>query len=435
MVSNTGHGLSRPVAMQGIAGRKNRKIDMSFIAENDLAAGSPEAFWQEVRAAYPRQEPLLNLNNAAVSPPPLEVEQAVIEAYRFISRNPDVNMWSKLDAALPDIKAELAQLIDCSPTEIALNRNSSEGLSTAIFGIPLQPGDQVLISPWDYPSARAGWLQRQQREGIVPITCQFGLLDDDEVIVAAYAGAITPRTRVMLLTHMYHWNGRLLPVERLCALARAHGIVTVVDGAQTFAQMPLSFRKLGCDIFVTSLHKWLGAPVGNGMLVVREGLIDETWPLLAPFDTPPLRIDKFDHWNLGTYNSAIQAGIAPAIRLHRRIGVERIQQRLNELTRYWIERARDIPGFRLQTPLNATPPGAVALFSIDGVDSRQLEKVLREQYQIHVKYRSVEDVAGLRVSPHIYMRKDDLDMFVDGLKAAVGEVTSAWTPQRRSSSH
>ncbi|RWN03631.1 MAG: aminotransferase class V-fold PLP-dependent enzyme [Mesorhizobium sp.] len=402
---------------------------MNFIDVDSPASDTPEAFWQEVRAAYPRQEPLLNLNNAAVSPPPLEVEQAVVDAYRLISRNPDVNMWSKLDAALPDIKAELAQLIDCAPTEIALNRNSSEGLSTAIFGIPLQPGDEVLISPWDYPSARAGWLQRREREGIEPVDCQFGLLADDEAIIEAYSRAITPRTRAMLLTHMYHWNGRLLPVERLCALAREHGIITVVDGAQTFAQMPVSFRKLGCDIFITSLHKWLGAPVGNGMLVVREGLIDDTWPLLAPFDPPPLRIDKFDHWSLGTYNSAIQAGIMPAIRLHRRIGVERIQRRLSELTRYWIERARDIPGFRLHAPLNAGPLdagpldaghlGAVALFSIDGVDSRQLERVLREQHRVHVKFRCVEAVAGLRVSPHIYMRKDELDVFVDALQAAV----------------
>ena len=108
------------------------------------------------------------------------------------------------------------------------------------------------------------------------------------------------------------------------------------------------------------------------MLVVRESLIDKTWPLLAPFDPPPLRIDKFDHRNLGTYNSAIQAGIAPAIQMHRRIGVVRIGQRLGELTRYWIDLAGDIPGFRLHTPLNAGPLlGAVALFSIDGVDSRQ----------------------------------------------------------------
>ncbi|TIL34225.1 hypothetical protein [Mesorhizobium sp.] len=157
------------------------------------------------------------------------------------------------------------------------------------------------------------------------------------------------------------------------------------------------------------------------MLVVREGLIDDTWPLLAPFDPPPLRIDKFDHWSLGTYNSAI--------RLHRRIGVVRIQRRLSELMRYWIERARDIPGFRLHTPLDAGPLdaealGAVALFSIDGLDSRQIEGVLREQHRVHVKYHRVEDIAGLRVSPHIYMRKDELDVFVDALQAAVGSCGS-----------
>jgi selenocysteine lyase/cysteine desulfurase len=269
--------------------------------------------WEHIRAAYPTQQPLLNLNNAAVSPPPLVVQEAMIDAYRFISQNPDVNMWSKLDTALPAIKRQLADLIDCGPEEIALNRNSSEGLSTAIFGIPLKTGDQVLISPWDYPSANAAWFQRQQREGIEAVTCRFDLLHSDDDILAAYAEAITPRTRVMQLTHMLHWNGRVLPVKRLCELARAREIITLVDGAQTFAQMPVSFRDLGCDFFVTSLHKWLGAPVGNGMLIVKESQIDRTWPLLAPFDPPPLRIDKFDHWNLGTYNSAIQAGILPAI--------------------------------------------------------------------------------------------------------------------------
>ncbi|WP_262297157.1 aminotransferase class V-fold PLP-dependent enzyme [Microvirga sesbaniae] len=381
-----------------------------------------EEAWHRVRAAYPPQQPLLNLNNAAVSPPPLVVQQAVIDAYLLIGQNPDVNMWSKLDAALPDIKKQLAELVDCAPHEIALNRNSSEGLSTAIFGIPLTPGDQVLLSPWDYPSVRAGWLQRQQRDGIEAVTCRFDLMASDDDIVAAFEAAITPRTRVMQLTHMFHWNGRVLPVKQLCALARAHDIVTVVDGAQTFAQMPVSFRELGCDFFVASLHKWLGAPVGNGMLIVKEAHIDRTWPLLAPFDQPPIGIDKFDHWNLGTYNSAIQAGIAPAIQLHREIGVRTIHARLQELTRYWISLAHDIPGFRLHTPLDTDDLGAVSLFSIDHVDSKALERELREKHQVHVKYREVDHVEGLRVSPHVYMLRADLDTFVTALRNAVKHV-------------
>ncbi len=191
---------------------------MNYLAVDRMA--EDESVWEPVRAAYPAQEPFLNLNNAAVSPPPIAVEEAVVDAYRFISRNPDYNMWSRLDTALPGIKRELAELIDCSPDEIALNRNSSEGLSTAIFGIPLAKGDQVLISPWDYPSVRAGWLQRQQREGIEVLNCAFDLLDSDDDIIEAYVEAMTPRTRVLQLTHMYHWNGRVLPVKRLCEIAR-----------------------------------------------------------------------------------------------------------------------------------------------------------------------------------------------------------------------
>ncbi len=139
------------------------------------------------------------------------------------------------------------------------------------------------------------------------------------------------------------------------------------------------------------------------MLIVNERQIDRTWPLLAPFDQPAVDIDKFDHWNLGTYNSAIQAGIAPAIEFHKRIGAEKMHARLRELSRYWISLARDIPGFRLHTATDTDSLGAITLFSIDGRDMKKLERDLREQHQVHVKYRKVEHVEGLRVSPHIYM--------------------------------
>ncbi|MFD5160640.1 aminotransferase class V-fold PLP-dependent enzyme [Streptomyces hawaiiensis] len=386
-----------------------------------MASPTPgqDDFWEHVRAAYPEQQPLLNLNNAAVSPPPLVVEQATIDAYRLVNRNPDRNMWSNLDLALPEAKAELAELIDCDPGEIALNRNSTEGLCTAIFGIPLAAGDQVVVSHWDYPSVRAAWFQRQEREGIEVVTADFDLMDSDDAIVEAYAAVLTPRTRVLQITHMSHWTGRVVPAKRLCRLAKDNGTLTVVDGAQTFAQMPVSFRDLDCDFFVTSLHKWMGAPVGNGMLVVREGVIDRTWPLLAPFDPPPLRVDKFDHWNLGTYNSALQAGILPAARFHREIGARAVHARVRELTRYWVERAAAIPGFRLHTPLDTETLGAVSLFSVDGLDARAVEQELRDTHRVHVKYREVRHLSGMRVSPHIYLRESELDRFVDALAEVV----------------
>ncbi len=344
----------------------------------------------------------------------------MIEAFRLISRNPDVNMWTRLDANLPSVKAALAALVDCDPAEIALNRNSTEGLSTVIFGVPMQPGDEVVVSEWDYPSALGGWQQRASREGIRVVRVRFDPLDDDDAIVSAYASALTARTRVMQLTHMLHWTGRVLPAERLCELARERGVVSLVDGAQTFAQMPVSFRTLGCDFFVTSLHKWLGAPVGNGMLIARRDRIASTWPLMAPFEDVPDRIDKFDHWNLGTYNSALQAGIAPAIEMHGEVGAQAMHARLRELTRYWVALARSIRGFRLHTPVDDERLGAVSLFSIVGADMKHVERELRERHQVHVKYRRAGPLEGLRVSPHVYTRKSELQQFVEALDRVLG---------------
>ena len=375
--------------------------------------------WERVRELYANQHPLLNLNNAAVSPPPVTVASAVSDALNFISQNPDVNMWSGLDKQLPDVKRHLARVADCEPEEIALNRNASEALSTALFGIPLKAGDHVVMSEWDYPSAGTGWAQRRQRENIEVEQVQFDRLDDDDAIVGAYVNAIRPQTRVIYLTHMLHWTGKVLPVERICAIAREKGVLTVVDAAQSFAQMPISFRAMGCDYFITSLHKWLGAPVGNGMLIVKRERIANTWPLLAPFDKDPSSIGKFDHWNLGTYNSALQAGIEPAIRLHEAIGVESIRARLQHLTRYWVNLARDIPGFELHTDIETDKLGAVGLFSVKGVDSQLLEQMLRDRYKINSKYRKVLNLEGIRISPHIYMRESELNIFVDSLRDAV----------------
>lgn len=411
-----GPDTDRRTAIKAMAAGSMLALPATVGAATGIARDDSEADWSKVRDAYVPQHPLNNLNNAACSPPPLIVQEAMIMAYRFANENPDVNMWDKLDNGLEGTKAKLALLADCDPAEIALNRNSTEGLCVAIFGLPMKAGDAVLLSDWDFPSMRQAWEQRRARDGIAIVPVAFDLMADDDAIVEAYSRAITPKTRAIQLTHMIHWTGRVLPVARICAIARARGIMTVVDGAQSFGHIPLSFRQLGCDYFVTSLHKWMCAPFGNGMLIMRSERIDGTWPLLAPFDPPPLRIDKFDHFNLGTYNSAAQTGIEPAIDFHEAVGGERKFRRLQSLTRYWVERASDIPGFRLHVPVDHPSLGAVSLFSIDGLQPERIERRLQAEFAIRVRMRRSGALEGVRVSPHIYTLKADLDRLVDSLR-------------------
>lgn len=386
-----------------------------------MAASGKQDRWAAVRAAYAPSSPMMNLNNAGVSPQPLVVQNAFIDAYRFANGEPDVNMWETLDGTRDRTKAKLARMVDCAVEEIALNRNSTEGLCTAIHGIDLKAGDEVLLSPWDYDSMRQAWLQRGRRHGVVVREVNFDALASDDAIVEAYRRAINKRTRVMHLTHMLHSTGRVLPVTRLCELARKHQLQTIVDAAQSFAHIPLSFREFGCDYLAASLHKWLCAPFGTGVLIVRKERIEDLWPLVAPLSGDAKGIAKIDGWNLGTYSSPAEHTIETAIDFHNELGTATVHARLRELSRHWIDKARSVPGFTLHTPLDETTLGAVTLFSITGRSSEELEAALRERHRIRVRFRRVNGLTGLRVSPHIYTSTDDLDKFVSALAAEVGK--------------
>jgi selenocysteine lyase/cysteine desulfurase len=387
-------------------------------AAGGLGSGTEaQGLWGRVRAGYSFSHQLLNLNNAGVSPQPRVVQDALIRAYRFANELPDVNMWEVLDATRLRTKQKLAALADCAPEEIALNRNATEGLCTVIYGLSLSPGDEVVISDWDYQSLRHAWQQRATREGIVLRSVDFPVNADDDTIIAAYRGAITARTKVLYLTHVVHYTGAVTPVAALCAIARAAGIQTIVDAAQSFAQYPVSFRSIGCDYLAVSLHKWLCAPFGTGMLIVRKERIEPLWPLLAPFDDPARGIARLDGSALGTYCSPAEHAIEPAIDFHHQIGSEAIHRRLHELSRYWIEAVRDIPGFELHTPLTDTSPTAVATFSLKQLPADDLEAVLRSRHAIHVLARHRGSFSGVRVSPHVYTQQAELDRFVRALHA------------------
>lgn len=405
--------------------RRNFLKNAAAAAAGSLLAGSPalasiaeqEDPWRKVAGEYTPSNQLLNLNNAGVSPQPKIVQEAMIRAYRFANELPDVNMWEVLDGSRARIKEKLAQLAGCDPGEIALNRNATEGLCTAIYGIDLRAGDEVILCDWDYDSMRHAWEQRAKRNGITLKVVSFDLLSDDEAIIEAYRRAFTSRTRVMHLTHMLHYTGRVLPVEALCGLARERGVQTIVDAAQSFAQLPLNFRDIGCDYLAVSLHKWLCAPFGTGMLIVKSSRIEALWPLLSPYEAAPKGIDKLDGSSVGTYSSPAERAIESAIDFHNALGTAAIHARLRHLSRYWIDRAKDIRGFRLHTPIQDARTAAVTLFSITGMEAEAIEKRLRAEHGIRVRFRKRGSLTGVRISPHIYTVTADLDRFVAALRS------------------
>jgi selenocysteine lyase/cysteine desulfurase len=361
---------------------------------------------------------ILNLNNGGVSPHPHSVSEAFHRLELAANEVPAYIMWRIQDQKEP-LRQRLAALAGADPEEIALVRNATEALENIIFGLDLRKGDEVIAAESDYPSMVAAWKQREARDGIKVRWVRLPLpTDDEEALVKPYLEAITPRTRVLHLTHLINWTGQVVPVRRLCQAAQARGIFTIVDAAHSFAHLVYRFSDLDCDAIGVSLHKWLCAPFGTGLLYVRREKIREVWPFFA---APPERkaddVRKFEH--LGTRSIPTEQAISAAIDFHEALGAQRKYERLVALRRYWLEKALQLPGVRSLTPERLA--GGLATIQVAGWEPQKLSDYLFEKHRIFTVGIDWMGIQGIRVTPHIYTRFSELDRLIEALRAASQE--------------
>lgn len=382
-------------------------------------AARAEDFWAVIQNAYSVNPNIINLNNGGVSPAPLVVQQAVERFNQLSNEGPSYYMWRILDQGREPLREKLAALAGCSPEEVAIDRNSTEALNTVIYGLDLKAGDEVIGCKQDYPNMIQAWRQRAQREGIVYKQLSFDLpIEDDEQIVRAYEQAITPRTRIIHVTHMINWVGQIMPVQKISDMAHQHGIEVLCDGAHSFGLMDFKIPDLHCDYFGTSLHKFLSAPIGSGMLWIKRDKIGNIWPLTCNAEPRGTNIRKFE--SLGTRSFPIEQGIGEAINFHNGIGPKRKEDRIRYLKDYWATRVREIPGVKLHTSLNAKFSCAICGVSIDGMTPSQFENALFDRYKIHTVGIVWENISCVRVTPHVYTTIADLDKLV----SAIGEIAA-----------
>ncbi|GAB3497288.1 aminotransferase class V-fold PLP-dependent enzyme [Spirosoma knui] len=407
----------------------------SPIPTADAAIKSPaqwaqdEDFWAWVKSEFTVSPNLLNLNNGGVSPQPKLVQDAHIRFYQYANEAPTYYMWRILDQGREALRAKLADLAGCSPDEIAINRNATEGLNTIIFGLDLKAGDEVVLTKQDYPNMLNAWKQREKRDGVKLVYLNLNLPSEDEnALVQQFVQAFTPKTKVVYITHVINWVGQVLPVRRIADEAHKRGIEVVVDGAHSFAHMEYKIPDLGCDYYATSLHKWLCAPFGSGMMYIRQNKIRNVWALLSSNEPDGPDIRKFE--TLGTRSFASEMAIGTAVDFHLSIGGARKFARLHYLKNYWAERVQNLPGVRVHTSLKPEFAGAVALFSIEGMKPGEVESQLLSQYKIHTSPISWENIQGVRVTPHLYTTPKDLDRLVAAITAMANKQAVAGTQKK-----
>ena len=387
---------------------------MQGLSDEELV--SDEDFWYQVQQSFTVSPSLINLNNGGVSPAPRTVQEAMKRYYDYSNETPTYYMWRILDQGREPLRQQLARLAGCAADEIAINRNSSEGLETVIFGMTLSSGDEVVASRQDYPNMINAWNQRVIRNGIKMVWVNLELPSEDEdYLVGQYVNAFTPNTKVVHLTHVINWNGQVLPIRKIAREAHRRGIEVIVDGAHSFAHLDFKIPDLEADYFATSLHKWLYAPIGIGMLYVRKETIASIFPLFANDSPKSDDIRKFEA--LGTRPFFIEQAIGKAIEFNEMLGIGRKQKRLHYLKNYWMERVRSLPGVRLHTSMDPKWACAIGNMPVEGKTPGELDRFLLDKYKVHTVAIQWENINGIRVTPNVYTTTRQLDQFIEGVTA------------------
>lgn len=378
-----------------------------------------EGFWELIQMDFHQSTRFLNLENGYFSPQPSRVLEAQQEYVRRINETPAYYMRTQMEADREEARGRLAEFAGCSPEEVAITRNTTESLDTIIGGMDYRKGDEAIMSNQDYGSMVEAFHQQKRRHGLVCKVIDLPLHPrSDSEIVERYAKAITERTRILLVTHLINITGQVLPVKKICEMARSKGVEVMVDGAHSFAQLEFRIPDLGCDYFGASLHKWLCCPLGAGILYVRKDRIAQIWPLFGDVSRPVDDIRKFEHY--GTHPAATTIAISDAIRFHHFIGSARKEARLKYLRDYWTTRIADLPRIKLNTPLEPSRSSAIANLAVEGLTPTELANRLYNDYRIYTVAINHPVVKGVRVTPHLYTRLDDLDRFVEAVKDLVG---------------
>jgi selenocysteine lyase/cysteine desulfurase len=383
------------------------------ISADELA--KDDTFWSSLRKYYTLSDEIINLNHGGVSPQPIEVQRAHIKKYKYSNQGPAYFMWRKLDEQREPLRQRLADMLGCDAEEVCINRNTTEGLNSVIFGLPLQKGDAVVLNKYDYPNMMNAWQQREERDGI-----QLNWVDidfpteNDATIVKKYEAAITPNTKVVHITHIINWTGQILPVRKIADMARKKDCEVIVDGAHSFAHINFKLSDLNCDYFATSLHKWLCAPFGTGALYIKREKISKIWPLLSAYPSLKNDIRKFEQ--IGTRSFGAEMAVLEAIDFHQSIGLERKEKRMHFLKNYLISALNKNPNIKLYTSINENYSAGLVAFAHKKYNGDELANMLLDKYKILSTQIVHHNLNGIRIAPHFFTSVNELDILINALK-------------------
>lgn len=374
-----------------------------------------EDYWRKVAGMYHQNVKFINLESGYFSPSPESVKDYWVNFVNEINESPSYYMRTRQNEMREKVREKLANYAGVAKDELVLTRNTTESMNIIIQGIKLEEGDEILRTNLEYPNMIQALDMRERRFGtkVRIVDVPIHPISQDE-IVQKVIGAVNKKTKVILISHMVFLNGQVFPVKEVCKKAREMGIETIVDGAHSFSHVDMDVSEIGCDYYASSLHKWLGAPLGNGLLYVKKGNAERLWPLYGDTAYEDDNIMKLEH--LGTRPCSDQNGIIPAVDFNLEIGKEEKSKRLKFLQMRWATELKDHKNIILNTPLGQGQSFGIANVGVKSLQPSELADKLFDEHDIFtVPIDDDRGIRGIRVSPNLYSKTEDIDKFIEAM--------------------
>ncbi len=376
---------------------------------------SSSSFWEKIRSDYRLKPDYINLESGYYNIIPQPTLEAYLEKVRMVNYEGSYYMRTVQWENKNRIAGRLAGLVGCRPDELAITRNTTESLDMIISGFPWKEGDEAVYAEQDYGAMQMQFQQVARRHGVVNKVVSVPLHPaSDEEIVSVYEKAISPKTRLLMVCHMINITGQILPIRKICDMAHKHGVQVMVDGAHCVGHIPVNMVALDCDYYGSSLHKWLATPLGAGLLYVRKEHIPNIWPLLAEHPTEPDDIRRLNH--TGTHPVHTDLAIDTAMDYLEMIGLDRKEEHLRFLQRYWTSKLRGVPGVLINTPEAPERSCGIANVGIEAIPPSDLAKRLLNEYGIFTVAIDGAGVRGCRITPNVFTTTAELDQLVRAIE-------------------
>ena len=405
----------RTLGATTIAALLGEKVWRQYEPMSPTTLAGDETFWATLRTKYRLKPDYINLEHGFYSIQSNDVLDAFIANVREVNYQGSYYMRTVQAADKLAARTRLAAMAGCSPDELIITRNTTESLDTVIAGYDWKPGDEAIMAVQDYGAMLDQFALQAKRYGMVNrvLSLPNDPQSDDE-LVQLYANAITAKTRLILVSHLVNISGQIMPVRKIADMAHAKGVAVAVDGAHAFAHLDYRIPDLAADYYAASLHKWLGVPLGAGLLYVKQDRIAGLWPLFGDMGFPDTDIRKLNH--TGTHPVHTDLAIQSAITFHESIGTPRKEARMRFLQQYWTTKVRNVKNVVVNTPADPLRAAGIANVGIVGMAPSDLAKTLLERYRIWTVAIDRENVRGARITPHLYTMTSELDTLVRALK-------------------